>query len=77
MEKKLYARLDCGLDLTLRVISTLRRKEFEINNIEMIGSENGNEATLFITLKENGARNVENAVFQMEKIHGVNEIRVI
>ena len=77
MPRKLHARLDSGLDLTLRVISTLRRKEFEINNIEMVSEEKSGQASLFITLSDNEKKNVESAVYQMEKIYGVNEITVV
>lgn len=77
MPRKLHAKLDSGLDLTLRVISTLRRKEFEINNIEMINEETSGQASLFITLSDNEKKNVESAVYQMEKIYGVNEITVV
>ncbi|MGB3367389.1 MAG: ACT domain-containing protein [Acidaminobacteraceae bacterium] len=77
MPRKLHAKLDSGLDLTLRVISTLRRKEFEINNIEMISEDSGGQASLFITLSDNEKKNVESAVYQMEKIYGVNEITVV
>jgi len=77
MPRKVHAKLDSGLDLTLRVISTLRRKEFEINNIEMISEEASGQASLFITLSDNEKKNVESAVYQMEKIYGVNEITVV
>lgn len=77
MPRKLHAKLDSGLDLTLRVISTLRRKEFDINNIEMVSEETSGQASLFITLSDNEKKNVESAVYQMEKIYGVNEITVV
>lgn len=77
MPRRLHAKLDSGLDLTLRVISTLRRKEFEINNIEMVSEDKSGMASLFITLSDNEKKNLESAVYQMEKIYGVNEITIV
>ena len=73
--KKICAKLDNGLDLTLKVINTLRRKEFDINDLEM--KNNKGEISLFITLKQDDLKSLENATFQMEKIYGVSDIKII
>ena len=43
----------------------------------MVSEETSGQASLFITLSDNEKKNVESAVYQMEKIYGVNEITVV
>ncbi|BEP28275.1 ACT domain-containing protein [Helicovermis profundi] len=76
MSKRLYAKLSSGMDLTIRVLTTLRRKEFAISGIDMKNlEETGVE--LLITLTGNSSKNAENAMYQMEKIYGVSEVKLV
>ena len=76
MSRRLYARLSSGMDLTMRVLTTLRRKEFDISSIDMKKLEESG-VELLITIDENSKQNVQSAMNQVEKIYGVSEVRLV
>lgn len=76
MKKRIYAKLNNGMDLTVRVLTTLRRKEFDIFEIDMKRSGDA-EVDLFITLDALSNLHAESALNQVEKIYGVSEVKLV
>ncbi len=76
MRTQVTARLDDGVNTMLRVVGTLRRKEFGILDVEMkdLSGKAGSELT--ITLNGDGDQSLR-AVHQMEKVYGVKNIRML
>lgn len=76
MRTQVSARLDDGVNTMLRVVGTLRRKEFGILNVEMRDIKDKAESELTITLDGDGDQTLR-AMNQMEKVYGVKNIRML
>lgn len=76
MKKKLTAKMENGMDTTLKVISTLRRKEYDIEDFQMSCDEFDQNAFISITLRDDAITSMERAMYQMEKIHGISDIQI-
>lgn len=76
MRTQVTAKLDDGVNTMLRVVGTLRRKEFGILDVEMKDLEDRAGSELTITLDGDGNL-TKRAMNQMEKVYGVNNIRML
>ncbi len=76
MKKKLTAKMENGMDMTLKVLSTLRRKEYDIEDFQMTCDALDKNAFITITLRENEINSAQKAMYQMEKIHGISDIQI-
>ncbi len=77
MTKTLYACLNNGTDSLLRLVSTLRRKEFDVRNITMESNENAEFSTLLITIDEKSNLGIDQAIKVMNKLTDISEIKEI
>lgn len=76
MRTQVTAKLDDGVNTMLRVVGTLRRKEFGILDVEMKDLKDRAGSELTITLDGDGNL-TRRAMNQMEKVYGVNNIRML
>ncbi len=76
MRTQVTAKLDDGVNTMLRVVGTLRRKEFGILDLELKELEDRAQSELTITLSGDGEL-TRRAMYQMEKVYGVNNIRML
>ncbi len=76
MRTQVTAKLDDGVNTMLRVVGTLRRKEFGILDLELKELEDRAQSELTITLSGDGEL-TRKAMYQMEKVYGVNNIRML
>lgn len=76
MKKKLTAKMENGIDMTLKVLSTLRRKEYDIEDFQMNSDPLDENAFITITLRDDTMICMEKAMHQMEKIHGISDIQI-
>lgn len=76
MKKKLTAKMESGMDMTLKVLSTLRRKEYDIEDFQMTCDALDENAFITITLRDDKISSIERAMYQMEKIHGISDIQL-
>ncbi|SHJ49429.1 ACT domain-containing protein [Tepidibacter formicigenes] len=74
MENRVYAKLNQGIDSFIRVTSVLRRKEFNIKELNM--TSNNSFINLDILLEDEGCL-VNKMVDQMSKLVDVKEIKVL
>lgn len=75
MIKKIYANTDYGVHALMNVVSTLRRKEFDIVGVSMDYVDD-RKAELCITVREKEKLNAEYAKFQLEKIIDIQNIMI-
>jgi len=75
MIRKIYANTDYGVHALMSVVSTLRRKEFDIVGVSMDYVDD-RKAELCITLREHAKLNAEYAKFQLEKIIDIQNIMI-
>ncbi|MZQ75397.1 MAG: hypothetical protein GT589_04470 [Peptoclostridium sp.] len=73
MEKMLSLKVESGMETLLRVVGVLRRKEFDIKNLQMDFSQCG-ASSLLITLNEGEKQGLKQAIKHMEKLVDVYEI---
>ncbi|MCT4632128.1 MAG: hypothetical protein N4A76_05255 [Firmicutes bacterium] len=72
----LSARMDNGVDNLLRAVSVLRRKDFDIVDVSMKSDVRSNHSNLIIKISGN-ENTTEKAKFQLEKLFGLDEIRIL
>ncbi|MGF7059111.1 ACT domain-containing protein [Brassicibacter mesophilus] len=77
MTKTLYACMKNGTDSLLRVVSILRRKEFDVRNITMESKQNTGVSALFITIDEKSNLGIAQAIKIMNKLTDISEIKEI
>ncbi|AHM56230.1 hypothetical protein EAL2_c09310 [Peptoclostridium acidaminophilum DSM 3953] len=73
MERMLSLKVESGMETLLRVVGVLRRKEFDIKNLQMDFSQCGG-SSLLITLNDSEKQGLKQAIKQMEKLVDVYEI---
>jgi len=76
MRTQVTAKLEDGVNTMLRVVGTLRRKEFGILDVEMKDLDDRAGSELTITLNGDGDQTLR-AVHQMEKVYGVKNIKML
>jgi acetolactate synthase-1/3 small subunit len=76
MRTQVTAKLDDGVNTMLRVVGTLRRKEFGIVDVEMKDLKDKAGTELTITL-DGDCDLTQRAMNQMEKVYGVNNIKML
>ncbi len=77
MERCLHAKVDNGVDTLLKVVGVLRRKEFAVSDVEMKSLSKSKHSNILIKLHDATDKNVFKAVAHLEKIVGVNDIRIL
>lgn len=77
MEKKVVCQIENGVDSLMRVVGLLKRKQFDIKDVNMTNNDNTGYSLLEITLIENLRLSALNALHQLEKIEDANNIRII
>lgn len=75
MLRKIYASSDDGVHSLIRVVSTLRRKEFDVVGVSMDSKED-EKAEMCITLREHSKLNAEYAKYQLEKMIDLTNISI-
>lgn len=76
MKKVLNAEIDAGIDSLMRIIGTLRRKDFNIVEVELRNSPDSGKTSVAITLEERVDEEATSARNYMEKIFGVRNITI-
>ena len=77
MERMICATVENGVESLLRVVGTLRRKEYEVQDVSMRFLEQDNYSEIIIKLLENKKLNVDGAMNQMKKIVSVLDVNLI
>ena len=77
MERMICATVENGVESLLRVVGTLRRKEYDIQDVSMRFLEQDNYSEIVIKLLENKKLNVDGAMNQMKKIVSVLDVNLI
>ncbi|MTI71584.1 MAG: hypothetical protein FH751_15160 [Firmicutes bacterium] len=75
MSKTLSLQLQNDMDSLMRVLSTLRRKKFNISNVNMKKTSDTDSSKLFITIEDHLGLGINQAVKQMKKLVDVTEIK--
>lgn len=75
MLRTIEATTDRGLEGMLRVITTLRRKTFEVVNVDLASEADSSQ--LRIVIQERPDRNCDMAVNYMKQIYEVREVNVL
>ncbi len=74
MLSKIYASSEDGVHSLMRIVSTLKRKEFDVVGVNMASVDNQTE--MCITLREHAKLNAEYAKYQLEKMIDLNNISI-
>ena len=77
MEKKVVCQVENGVDSLMRIVGLLKRKRFDIKEVNMTNNDNTGGSLLEITLLETIKLGALNAMHQLEKIEDANNIRII
>jgi len=77
MEKRICATVENGVESLLRVVGTLRRKEYAIQDVRLRNLGQTDNAEIIIELLENKNLNATNAMNQMKKIVSVLDVNVL
>jgi len=77
MEKRLYAKVENGVDGLLRVVGTLRRKEYNVQDVSMRSLGQDGYSEIVINLLENNKLNASRAMDQMKKIVSVLDVSIM
>lgn len=75
MLRKIYASTDYGVHSLIKVVATLRRKEFDVVGVNM-NCFDEERADICITLREKEKLNAEYAKYQLEKIIDIQNIKI-
>ncbi|MTI68562.1 MAG: hypothetical protein FH753_18430 [Firmicutes bacterium] len=75
MSKTLSLQLKNDMDSLMRVLSTLRRKKFNISNVNMEKTYDTDSSKLFITIEDQLNLGINQAIKQMKKLVDVTEIK--
>jgi acetolactate synthase regulatory subunit len=77
MNRKIYMKVDNGVDTLLRAVSTLRRKEFKVLEVSMQQSTMGAGSNLLITVNATEEQGCERALSHMKGLFDVREITIL
>jgi|GEM_PF-399697 len=77
MNRKIYMKVNNGVDTLLKAVSTLRRKEFNVLEVSMQQSTLGPGSNLLITVNSTGEQGCERALSHMEGLFDVEEITIL
>lgn len=69
-------KVSSGMDSTARVLTTLRRKKFDVKEFNMKEIDN-QKTRLIVTLEDNNKLGFERALLQIKKLIDVYDIREI
>lgn len=75
MKRTIYAQTERGLDPFLRVITTLRRKKFDIQDVGLTCDSDG--ARLIIVLNEHPEKNGDLAVGYLKQLYEIRDIQLV
>ncbi|HBD63240.1 MAG TPA: hypothetical protein DC038_02270 [Clostridiales bacterium] len=66
-------KVSMGMDSAVRVLTTLRRKQFDVREFSMVSLDSGS-SELKITLEEKKKESFERAMLQMQKLVDVYDV---
>lgn len=66
-------KVSMGMDSAVRVLTTLRRKQFDVRGFSMVSLDENN-SEFKITLEDRKKENFERAVLQMQKLVDVYDV---
>ncbi len=66
-------KVSMGMDSAVRVLTTLRRKQFDVREFSMV-SLDGSSSEFKITLEEKKKESFERAMLQMQKLVDVYDV---
>lgn len=72
MKRNVYANLNQGIDSFLRVAMTLRRKELEVESMNMSVENSGMQLTI-----NDETTSLQDVVNYMRKLHDVSDLKVM
>ena len=75
MQRIIYAKTESGLDGFLRVVTTLRRKTFDIQDVGLSSEPSG--ANVTIVLNEHPDRSGDLAVGYLKQLYEVYDIQLV
>ena len=75
MQRTIYARTEKGMDGFLKVMTTLRRKTFDVQDAGLSCSPNGSSLT--IILNEHPDRSGDLAVGYLKQLYEVYDVTVV
>jgi acetolactate synthase small subunit len=73
MCKTVSFKVSNGIDSAVRVLTTLRRKQFDVTGFSMKSTETGN-SEFSITLEDESTHRVEKAILQMQKLVDIYDV---
>lgn len=74
MQRTIYAKTEKGLDAFLKIVTTLRRKTFDIQDVGLSCGED--EATLTIVINEHPNKGGDLAVGYLKQLYEVYDVRL-
>lgn len=73
MCKKISFKVNNGMDSALRVLTTLRRKQFDVREFSMVQLDSNN--SLFeVSIEDKQKENVDRAILQVKKLVDVYDV---
>lgn len=76
MCKTVSFKVSSGVDSAARVLTTLRRKQFDVKEFSMKEIDN-NYSLLSVTLEDSGKLCAEDAALQMKKLVDVYDVEIV
>ena len=73
MNRTISFKMNKGMDSALRVLTTLRRKQFDVQGFSMVRTE-GKDSEFKITLVDKEQESFERAMLQMRKLVDVYDV---
>lgn len=75
MKERLYAEVSNGTESLLRVVSLLRRKEFDVLNVDLRKRTDSELSDLYMTVEKSSAKNPYFAKELISKLVDFNKIQ--
>jgi acetolactate synthase regulatory subunit len=76
MKKVIHADLNAGIDSLMRVLSVIRRKDYQITDINVNDCCTAGKAQVAIAMMERSDGEAVSAGIQLEKIFSVSNVRI-
>jgi acetolactate synthase regulatory subunit len=76
MKKVIHADLNAGIDSLMRVLSVIRRKDYQISDIIVSDCCKAENGQVSITMMERSDGEAVSAGIQLEKIFSVSNVRI-
>lgn len=73
MCKKISFKVNNGMDSALRVLTTLRRKQFDVREFSMVQLDS-NSSLFEVSIEDKQKENVDRAILQVKKLVDVYDV---